>query len=190
MKTLIITAHPSSLGFTHKIASAYKAGAESVGCEVEVVDLYRETSKQGYLLFENIKDPSIDALRDIYQKKISEANNIVFVHPLWWGSMPAILKNFIDCNFTPRFAYRYINGRPVGLLKGRTASVYITCDGSIGIYRLLAFPFKITWRFIILGTCGLKVNNISILDKKFKRTEGELNIFLEMVNGDARKLKQ
>ena len=189
MKTLIITAHPSSLGFTHKIAEAYKAGAQSLGCEVEILDLYKEPAKQANLFFENIKEPSVDVLRDMYQKKILEANNIIFVHPLWWGGVPAIMKNFIDCNFTPRFAYRYINGRPVGLLKGRTASVYITCDGSMWIYRVLGVPFKITWRFIILGVCVLKVKKISVLDKILKRTEVELNSFLDKVKRDAEKLK-
>jgi putative NADPH-quinone reductase len=188
MKSLVITAHPSSLGFTHKIAESYKLGVENSGGEVEILDLYKESEKQGYLYFENIKEPSVDILRDSYQKKITEANNIVLIHPLWWGGMPAIMKNFIDCNFTPRFAYRYINGRPVGLLKGKTASVYITCDGSIWIYRILAIPFKVIWRFIILGLCGFKVKRISVLDKKFKRTESELNKFLEKVKKDGEKV--
>ena len=51
MKTLIITAHPSSLGFTHKIAEAYKTGAQSIGCEVEILDLYKESVKQSNLFF-------------------------------------------------------------------------------------------------------------------------------------------
>lgn len=190
MKSLIITAHPSSLGFTHRIASAYKAGVESVGGEVEILDLYKESCNQEYLSFENIKDSSIDTLRDLYQKKITEANNIVFIHPLWWGSMPAIMKNFIDCNFTPGFAYRYVNGMPVGLLKGRTASVYITCDGSVWLYRFMGNPFKIIWRFIILYVCGLKVKKISVLGKKFKKTEVQLDSFLKKVNKDARRLNK
>lgn len=188
MRVLIVTAHPSSKGFTHKIAESYKVGVESSGGEVEILDLYKESNKQGYLSFENIKDVSTDSVRDLYQQKITEANHIVFIHPLWWGSMPAVMKNFIDCNLTARFAYKYVKGRPVGLLKGRTASVYVTCDGSMWLYRLLFSPFKITWRFIILGVCGLKVKNISVLDKKFKRTEKELNNFLEEVRKVAKKV--
>ena len=188
MKTLIITAHPSPKGFTHKIAEAYKSGAESVGVDVEIIDLYKEPVRQPYLTFENIKDLKADQLRDHYQNKIKEANDIVFVHPLWWGAPPAILKNFIDCNFSSQFAFKYVNGRPVGLLNGRTAGVYITCDGSMWIYRLLALPFKIVWGLIVLRTCGLKVRKISVLDKKNKKTEEELVKFLETVKNDARKL--
>ena len=188
MKTLIITAHPSSKGFTHKIAQAYKDGAQSVGVEVEILDLYKQSPKQDFLSFENVKDASVDVLRDSYQNKIKEANDIVFIHPLWWGASPAIMKNFIDCNFTSGFAFRYIKGRPVGLLKGRTASTYITCDGSIWLYRLLGLPFKTIWGVIFFYVCGLKKRNIRILDKKFKKTEQELDKFLEKVKNDAKKL--
>ncbi len=187
MKSLIITAHPSSKGLTHRIAQAYKTGAESKGVEVEILDLYKEP-RQDFLAFENLKDPTIDPLRDSYQGKIKEAGDIVFIHPLWWGATPAIMKNFIDCNFSAHFAFKYVNGRPIGLLKGRTASVYITCDGSIWIYRLLLLPFKIIWSIIFLRVCGLKVGKIRILDKKFKRTETELTSFLEKVKVDAGRL--
>ncbi|MEI6553320.1 MAG: NAD(P)H-dependent oxidoreductase [bacterium] len=188
MKTLIITAHPSSQGFTHRIAESYKVGAESVGASVEILDLYKEPIKQGFLSFENIKDPSVDPLRDSYQKKITEANDVVFIHPLWWGAMPSIMKNFIDCNISAHFAFKYVNGRPVGLLKGRTASVYMTCDGSIWLYRLLGLPFKTIWGIITLRVCGFKVRRVSVLDKKFKKTEVQLSAFLEKVKKDAIKL--
>ena len=189
MKTLIITAHPSSKGFTHRIAEAYKEGAQSSGLEVEILDLYKEPILQGYLSFENIKDKTVDLLRDSYQNKIWEASDIVFIHPLWWGAPPAIMKNFIDCNVSAGFAFKYVKGRPVGLLKGRTASVYITCDGAMWLYRLLGIPFRMTWSLITLRVCGLKVGKISIFDKKFKRTEEEHAKFLEGVKKDAKKLK-
>jgi NAD(P)H dehydrogenase (quinone) len=186
MKSLLITAHPSPLGFTHKIAEAYKLGAESVGVSVEILDLYKEPVRQEYLSFEKKDGP--DFLRDSYQKKIKEADDIVFIHPMWWGAMPAILKNFIDCNFSSHFAFKYVNGRPVGLLKGKTASVYITCNGSMWLYRLLGVPFKIIWGVITLRVCGLKVRKIQIFDKKFKRNEAELNNFLEKVKRDGKNL--
>ena len=184
MKSLIITSHPSPKGFTHKIAEAYKVGVESIGGEAEILDLYKEPVKQDFLSFGELKDP----LRESYQSKIKEASDIVFIHPMWWGAAPAIMKNFIDINFSSHFAFKYVNGRPVGLLKGRTASVYITCDGSIWIYRILGVPFRIIWSTIFLGVCGLKVRKIRILDKKFKKTEIELDSFLEKVKSDSKNL--
>jgi len=189
MKSLIIKAHPSTKGYTHRIAEAYKEGANTAGVEVEIIDLYKEP-RQDFLTFENIKEQAADPLRDSYQKKILEADDIVFIHPLWWGASPAILKNFIDCNFAGGFAFRYVKGRPVGLLKGRTASVYVTCDGPLWLYVLLGLPFRIIWSVIFLRVCGLKVRKISVLDKKFRRTEIELSSFLEKVKRSASKLKK
>jgi NAD(P)H dehydrogenase (quinone) len=188
MKSLIITAHPSSRGFTHRIAQAYNAGVESVGGVAEILDLYKEPIRQNFLSFENPKDASTDPLRDSYQNRITEATDIVFIHPMWWGGAPAIMKNFIDINFSSHFAFKYVDGRPVGLLKGRTVSVYITCDGPMWIYRLIGMPFRTIWSRIFLKTCGLKVRKICVLDKKIKRTEVELEHFLEKVKSDAKKL--
>lgn len=83
---LIITAHPSSLGFTHKIADAYKMGSEEVGNTVEILDLYKTDLKQDFLKFENPRDmANPDSVREIMHKKITEANELVFVHPMWWN---------------------------------------------------------------------------------------------------------
>ena len=57
MHTLIITAHPSSQGFTHKIAEAYQAGSVSQGATVEILDLYKTPYRQDFYAFENIREP-------------------------------------------------------------------------------------------------------------------------------------
>lgn len=188
MKTLIITAHPSSKGFTHKIANAYKEGRESKGHTVEVLDLYKTDLQQGFLKYEERSDlGALDPVRDIMHKKILDSDELVFVHPMWWVSPPAIMKNFIDVNISARFAFRYVDGKPVGLLKGKTASVFITCDGSLWLYRLIAMPFKTIWKYGILGLCGLKVVNFKVFDKKFKKTEAQQVEFLTKVRQLAQR---
>ena len=104
MKTLIVTAHPSSTGFTHAIAGVIKTEREKSGVEVEILDLYKTDLKQDFLRFENIRELPSDPVKDAIQAKITEADELVFVHPVWWVSMPAIMKNFLDQNFTSRFA--------------------------------------------------------------------------------------
>ncbi len=106
-KVLVITAHPSSLGLTHRIAEAYKKGAESAGASVEILDLYKTELKQDFLRFENIRETPTDSAKAAMQQKIAEADELVFVHPLWWMGPPAILKNWLDVNFSARFAFRY-----------------------------------------------------------------------------------
>lgn len=189
MKTLIVTAHPSSQGFTHQIADAYKKGREESGHTVEILDLYKTDLKQDFLTYEERSDMAKpNPVRDAIQAKIAEANDIVFVHPMWWVSMPAIMKNFIDVNIAAHFAFKYVDGKPVGLLKGKTASVFITCDGAMWIYRCIGMPFKTIWKYGILGLCGLKVKSFEVFDKKMLRTEIEKEAFLMKVENIAKNI--
>lgn len=189
MKSLIITAHPSSKGFTHLIAEAYKKGREEAGHEAEIFDLYRTELKQGFLTYEEKSDMARpDPVRDAIQAKITAANDIVFVHPLWWVSMPAIMKNFLDVNFAAHFAFKYVNGRPVGMLHGKTGSVFITCDSPKWLYLFIAMPFETIWRLAIIHFCGLKGKAFKVLyGKMFSSPEREQK-FLDMVHRIAKNL--
>ncbi len=185
---LIITAHPSSLGFTHKIAERYKLGLESAGGTAEILDLYKTDLKQPFLTFETPRDIAPDAARTAIQAKISSADELVFIHPLWWLGAPAIMKNFLDQNISAHFAFQYVNGKLVGLLKGKTASVFITCDGSMFLYTLMAQPFRLIWQFAIIGYCGMKTRAFKVLDKKTWRSEGDKEAFLKKVEQIGRSL--
>jgi putative NADPH-quinone reductase len=169
MKTLIITAHPSSHGLTHGIASVLESDRLSRGGEVEVLDLYKSPTQQPFLNFENIRELKTTKDVEEMQKKISWADELIFIHPLWWMSMPAIMKNFLDQNLTPRFAYRYIEGKRIGLLENRVSRVYVTCDGPRWGYFLMGFPFFLSWICGTLAFCGIMVNKcILIRNRNFK----------------------
>lgn len=187
MKTLIITAHPSSTGFTHAIASVLKEEREKSGVLVEILDLYKTDLKQDFLRFENIRELPTDQIREKIQEKITEADELVFIHPVWWVSMPAIMKNFLDQNLTSRFAYRYVDGKRIGLLKGKTASVYVTCDMSIWLYAILGFPFVPTWVVGVLVYCGIEVENFSIFRMMGHKTPEGLAKHLKRVKRDVDK---
>ena len=182
MKTLIITAHPSSKGFTHQIAKNYKDGAEKSGREVAIMDLYSDEFKQDYLSFEEIKNIPADSKRDKIQAKIKVADELIFIHPLWWWGMPAVMKNFVDQNITAGFAYHYEGSfLPKGLLKGKTASVFITCDGPAIFYKLFLSPFKIVWKYGILKFCGVRVVKIRLFDQMRKRNDNIKDKWLKEV---------
>lgn len=178
-KALIITAHPSSTGFTHQIAAAYKRGLENAGGTAEILDLYKTHLKQPFLYFDPTpKDIAPDPVRVAIQQKITEADELVFIHPLWWMGPPAIMKNFLDQNIMARFAFQYVNGKRVGLLKGKSASVFITCDGSLLIYTLMALPFRSIWQLAIIYYCGIKNRAFKVFSKKTWRSEIDKQKFL------------
>lgn len=121
MHKLIITAHPSTKGFTHTLANNLRELSIARGDTVEILDLYKTELKQDFLHFEDIRTYQEEAKNDpttlVLQKKIQEADELVFIFPVWWGDMPAIMKNFWDSNFLTGFAFKYENGKSVGLLR-------------------------------------------------------------------------
>ena len=168
MKSLIITAHPSSLGKTHLIAETYKKNAESRGFEVEILDLYKTEYQLPFYSFENLREtpphPSVAPL----QEKIVVSDEIVFIHPIWWGNMPAILKNYIDHVFASRFAFRYDEtGRSIGLLTGKTTRVFLTSGAPRPLawfaYEFFFSPLQFIWKVFILNHCGLRVSSFMVL---------------------------
>lgn len=171
MNKLIILAHPSSQGHARALAQTYQQASLDQGHQVQFIDLYHEP-RQDFLNFENVKEPVVDQIRDKYHQQILWANEISFFMPMWWFNPPAIMKNFIDNNFNSQFAFKYVGSRPVGLLKGRSARTYMTCDGPAFLYYLILLPFRISWD-LTLRFCGLKVLNYTLLSKVRARSAEE-----------------
>lgn len=53
--------------------------------------------------------------------KILAADLIVTVCPLWWGTVPAMLKGYFDRVLVAGICWGFENGGPIGLLKGKKA---------------------------------------------------------------------
>lgn len=136
-KILIINGHPNRESFNFGICRAYKSGAEASGAEVReivVADLkFNPNLEFGYRQRTDLEPDLLEAWN-----KILWANHLVWVHPVWWGGLPAITKGFIDRVFLPGFAFKY---RPNSLLwdkllKGKTAHIISTLDQPGWYYRL------------------------------------------------------
>ena len=182
MKTLIIYAHPSTPGYCPTILKEVETKLKSTNEEYELLDLY----KMNYNPILSEKEHYTAGFYDIskknkvIQKKILDAKNLIFIYPVWWGSMPAILKGFFDRILTSHYAFQYSkNGSRVnGLLKGRNATVFITSGGP-KIFTLLASPAFVI-KFNILKFCGIK-SKINIIGKCRKFDEARVPEIKKMV---------
>jgi putative NADPH-quinone reductase len=96
--------------------------------------------------------------------------------------MPAIMKNWLDVNFEGGFSHTYKNGKAIGLLKQKSARVFITSDAPSYLFWLVARPFEVTWRFIILGFVGIKCKSLTLYGNKRKRSTIEDQAFLNKVS--------
>ena len=137
-KILIINAHPNTDAFNFGITKAYKKGAENSGVEVKeiiIADLEFNPNLQfGYQKRIELEPDLIDAW-----EKMKWAEHLVWVHPVWWGGLPAITKGFIDRLFLPGFAFQYRTNSVWWdkLLKGKTAHIITTLDQPSWYYWLV-----------------------------------------------------
>jgi len=155
----IIQGHPDPLGnhYGHALADAYSKGATEAGHAVCVIDVARLDfsllrSKEE---FDNGVPP--DAIRQA-QETIRWAEHLVIFYPLWLGSMPALLKAFLEQTFRPGFATPKLNEKSPWkrLLAGKSARVIVTMGMPAFFYRwyFRAHSLKSLERNI-LGFCGI-----------------------------------
>ncbi|AUI71061.1 NAD(P)H-dependent oxidoreductase [Companilactobacillus alimentarius] len=105
MTTTIIYAHPYSKSFNNAIL---KKVSEKYKSDYRVIDLYKEEFNPVYssneLSLFKYGETEDDKVEE-YQKILKESSKLVFIFPIWWNGMPAILKGFIDKVFKMNFAY-------------------------------------------------------------------------------------
>lgn len=156
-KILIVLAHPQVKSYCGALAQAYADGARDAGAEVRQVNLAE-------LHFNTVGSGSVDKPLELEpelrqaQDDIRWAEHLVFVYPILWGTLPALLKGFIERVFAPGFAVNFRKDSPVPerLLKGRSARLIVTLNTPPLLYRLLfRRAGHITMKRSILQVCGI-----------------------------------
>lgn len=162
----IIQGHPdaSRQRFGRALQAAYAAGAAQGGHEVRVVDVATLDfpllrTKQDW---EAGEPPEAIARA---QDAIRWADHLVFFYPLWAGSMPALLKGFIEQAFRPSFAMDPATG-PLGRkrLAGRSARIVVTMGMPAFFYRYFYFAHSVrSLERNILRFCGIGPVKLSLI---------------------------
>ena len=134
---VVIDAHPNPQSLCAALAARYADAARQGGADVTVLALrdlhFDPVLHQGYR-GEQALEPDLRHA----QQLIESCEHLCLVTPIWWGSVPALLKGFLDRAFQRGWAYRYLpNGRPLGLLAGRSARVLLSTDSPGWYLRLL-----------------------------------------------------
>ena len=157
-KILIINGHPNQNSFCFGIAEAYKEGASDSGVEVKEI-IIRDLKFNPNLEFGYEKRTALEPDLLAAWEKIKWADHLVWVHPVWWGGLPAITKGFIDRLFLPGFVFQYRENSVWWdkLLVGKSAHIITTLDQP-GLYYWLVFgrPSVNQLRKTVLEFCGVK----------------------------------
>lgn len=137
-KILVLNGHPNRESFNFGIAAAYKKGAEEAGAEVRSINIadlnFNPNLQFGYQKRTALEPDLLQAWEDIQW-----ADHLVWVHPVWWGGLPAMMKGFIDRLFLPGFAFQYRENSLFWdkLLKGKSARIITTLDQPGWYYALI-----------------------------------------------------
>ncbi len=164
MNILIIVANPKEDSFSFAIANKYKKISVEQNHNVELIDLYRNKHQQPFFTYTAINELEKTVEMEYFHEKISKADKLVFVFPYWWGSMPAILKNFIDWNFSRGFAFKYVDSKPKGLLTDKKVKVFTTTGAPSFYYKLIGANKRLKKMFKsqIIEFCGMKLESFDI----------------------------
>ena len=98
MNVLVIYTHPIKESFNRKILTAVEQELVASGHSVKTADLYAEKfpcamTADDFAAFENLP-MSPEILSE--QERVDWCEAMIFIFPIWWWSLPAMLKGWID----------------------------------------------------------------------------------------------
>ncbi|XP_068591516.1 ribosyldihydronicotinamide dehydrogenase [quinone]-like [Cebidichthys violaceus] len=180
-KVLVVYAHQSTGSFNAAAKDAAVGVLASQGCTVEVSDLYAMKFKASATA-EDITGEVKNADHFCYaeetklaweegklcaditeeQRKLTEADLIIFQFPMYWFTVPAIMKGWIDRVLTLGYAYSQEKRYSQGIFKDKKAMLSFTtgshesmfsADGINGDMNVTLWPLQNG----ILHYCGFQV---------------------------------
>jgi NAD(P)H dehydrogenase (quinone) len=148
MHVLFVYAHPEPSSFTGALKDAGAAALRQAGHTVEVSDLYAEkfdpvAGRHDFLTVANAERFhyqteqahahetqrfASDLVRE--QQRFLKADLVVWLFPIWWGGMPAILKGWFDRVLA--FGFAYADGRRYdsGFFPGKCGLLCLSTGGT------------------------------------------------------------
>ncbi|SMF71799.1 NAD(P)H dehydrogenase (quinone) [Tistlia consotensis] len=175
MHSLVVLAHPEPRSFNGRLARAARETLEAGGYTTRLLDLYGEgfDPREAPEHYPARRDPGRFSAMSAQRRAaetgrlppdvaraigwLEQSDLVVFQCPLWWFSLPAMLKGWLDRVFAYGAVYdsrmRYDRGR----FRGRRALVSITTggpaashgpDGRQGDLDLLLWPLHFSLHYV------------------------------------------
>lgn len=155
MNVLIVFAHPEPQSLNAALCRSVVDELELLGHSVKVSDLYRqgwksEVDRDDFRQLDEGQHLHVTAASDVAfetgmltddvrqeQEKLLWADTVILQFPLWWYSMPAILKGWVERVYAYGFAYgvgehsdrRWGDRFGEGIFVGKRAMLIVTAGG-------------------------------------------------------------
>jgi NAD(P)H dehydrogenase (quinone) len=202
MKVFLLLAHPEQQSFNAALYQSARRTLEKAGHKVRSSDLYEMSfnpvsSRQNFL---SLKDPDYfkPQVEELYAsenngfvpeiegelQKLEWCDLMIWQFPLWWFSLPGILKGWVDRVFV--MGRTYGNGRfyEEGVFKNKRALLSFTTGGPAEAYAKDGFNGDVNAIIRpvhrgILQFVGFSVLAPNIVHNPVKLEERERNVLLD-----------
>ena len=157
-KILLIQGHPDNESFNFALYESYKRGAIALGADIQEI-IVRDLNFNPNLQFGYRKRTELEPDLTNSIEKIKWMEHLVLFYPVWWGSVPALFKGFIDRIFLPGIVFDKIENSVwwKKLLTGKTGHIISTLDQPAWHYWLIyGRPSYHTMKQMTLNFIGIK----------------------------------
>jgi putative NADPH-quinone reductase len=186
---MILTANPDERSFSRVLGDEIAKALRDAGAEVSARDVAQCGIDPSLSAEEARRRFSFDEHVQAEQQRIADSKLLVWIHPDWWGGMPAALKGWIDRVLQPGFAFSFEEdeaGRIIRLplLKGKRALAVITSDAGTEE----PVPAVDIWQQRIFSYCGFGPAEVMLLPELKESAYAERKAFIEACGETARRL--
>lgn len=180
---LVINGHPDKESFNEAIAQSYLKSAITAGAEVRYIAIrelkFNPNLQFGYRERMELEPDLLKAMEDLQWSE-----HQVWIHPMWWLGMPAIMKGFFDRAFLPGITFKSDQeGKSEGLLKGKTGRIITTAgDLSLDIYEdVYGSSGLVQLKKGILEYCGVGSIQTDFIGPLYELSESDRKNWLEKI---------
>jgi NAD(P)H dehydrogenase (quinone) len=163
MKTTIVLAHPWHGSFNKAILDVVEKEMKNKNKDTVLIDLNKDQfnpvmQEAELALFS--KGQYLDEQVKKYQTILTDSDELIFIFPVWWYNLPAILKGFLDKVILKSFAYQEAKAGIKGLLTQIKQATVITTSQAPTWYLKYVMGNPIKNAFIKGTLHGIGIKNV------------------------------
>lgn len=169
MHALIVVGHHDTQSLTHALARQIADGLANTGHSSEIADLVSEGFDPRFGLADHAVHrrqaaPPTDVLRE--QARIERADALVLIYPIYWWSLPALLKGWVERVFSNGWAFDYEGGVTVKKLRGMKVHLVGVAGADSATFERHGYDeaMRVQIEHGIFDYCGAEVLSSTLLD--------------------------
>jgi NAD(P)H dehydrogenase (quinone) len=164
---LVVFCHPLRSSFCGELLDQFVEGLDRAGHTHAVADLYGEGFDPVFAPgdFGQFHSRALEPRLLEEQARVDRADAVAIVSPIWWLSLPAMLKGWFDRVWSNGWAYEWEHDPEGSLLAERPFVLLLTAAGSAATWERYGYAAALdtTLRIGLLGWCGAGASTVAIL---------------------------